>query len=159
MTSFLAAAPATVPAISGGRHIAGSITLSGVALACAIVLFFAVRKADRLKRIHDRDGIGAFGIFTGTMWMAAGSSWAAAAAGIAAVPTSALGPGSGLGNPGEGGIAIALTALTFLPGWKRTLYPALLGIAAAVTYASAGGMWGLLVNTLRMLVAKVTGAA
>lgn len=154
----LAAAPATVQGIQGG-HVLGSITLSGLALASAIILFFASRKADRLKMIHSRDGIGAFGIVTGTLWMAAGSSWAAAATGIAAVPTSALGPGSGLGNPGEGGIAVALSALTFLPAWKRTIWPALLGIAAAVTYATAGGIWGMLVNLVRMLIAQLTGAA
>ncbi|MEE4541009.1 hypothetical protein V2S66_03375 [Streptomyces sp. V4-01] len=152
----LATAPATAPTVDG--HLAGSITLSGVALGCALVLFFAVRKADRLKHLHNRDGIGVFGIVTGTTWMAAGSSWAAAATGIAAVPTSVLGAGSGLGNPGVGGTAVALTALTFLPGWKRTLWPALLGISAAVVYASAGGVWGMLVNTVRMLVGNITGA-
>ncbi|MEC3994014.1 hypothetical protein VSR01_10835 [Actinacidiphila sp. DG2A-62] len=155
--SRLATAPANTPGMGG--HVLGSITLSGVALACALVLFFAVRKADRLKHLHSRDGIGAFGILTGTAWTAAGSSWAAAASGIAAVPTSVLGDGSGMGNPGAGGTALALTALTFLPGWKRTLWPALLGISAAVVYGAAGGVWGLLVTTARMLVGKLTGAA
>jgi hypothetical protein len=142
-----------------GGHVLGSITLSGVALGCALILFFAVRKSDRLRHIHNRDGIGVFGVLTGTAWMAAGSSWAAAANGIAAVPTSVLGDSSGLGNPGAGGTAVALTALTFLPGWKRTLWPALLGISAAVVYGTAGGIWGVLVTTARLLVGKVTGAA
>jgi hypothetical protein len=154
----LAAAPATVQGISGG-HLLGSVTLSGLALAAALVLFFATRKADRLKLIHSRDGIGTVGIVTGTLWMAAGTSWASAATGIAAVTSSPVGPSSGLGNPGEGGLALALTALTFLPAWKRTIWPALLGISAAVVYASAGGVWGLFVNTVRMLVARLTGAA
>lgn len=153
----LATAPASAPSLGG--HVLGSVTLSGLALASALILFFATRKADRLKHIHNRDGIGATGIITGTLWMAAGSSWAAAASSISAVPTSVLGESSGLGNPGAGGIAIALTALTFLPGWKRTIWPALLGISAAVTYASAGGVWALLANTVRMLVGRVTGAA
>lgn len=153
----LAAAPANVAGLSG--HALGSITLSGLALASALVLFFATRKADRLKLIHSRDGIGAFGIVTGTLWMAAGSSWMSAATSIASVTSSPFGPSSGMGNPGEGGLALALTALTFLPAWKRTIWPALLGISAAVIYASAGGMWGLFANTVRMLVARVTGAA
>lgn len=153
----LAVAPTNAPHIGG--HVLGSITLSGLALGAALVLFFATRKADRLRHIHSRDGIGAVGIVTGTLWMAAGSSWAAAASGIAAVPSSALGPGSGFGNPGEGGLALALTALTFLPAWKRTVWPALLGISAAVVYAAAGGVWGMLADTVRMLVAQVTGAA
>jgi hypothetical protein len=157
MTTTLAA-PATAAGLQGG-HILGSITLSGLALAAALVLLFGIRKTDRLKIIHKRDGIGTTGIITGTLWMAAGSSWAAAATSIASVPTAALGPGSGLGNPGEGGIALALTALTFLPGWKRTVWPALLGIAAAVTYAQAGGIWGMLVRLSRTLVAQLTGAA
>lgn len=153
----LATAPASAPSVGG--HVLGSITLSGLALAAALILFFATRKADRLKHIHSRDGIGATGIVTGTLWMAAGSSWASAATGIASVTTSPFGPGSGLGNPGEGGLALALTALTFLPAWKRTVWPALLGIGAAVTYAAAGGIWGMLVILVRMLVARLTGAA
>ncbi|WP_333771932.1 hypothetical protein [Streptomyces sp. IBSBF 2435] len=159
MTTITFAAPAPAAAPSAHGHLLGSITLSGLALAAALVLLFGIRKASRLKVIHHRDGIGTTGIVTGTLWMAAGSSWAAAATGIASVPTAAFGPGSGLGNPGEGGLALALTALTFLPGWKRTVWPALLGIAAAVTYAQAGGIWGMLVTLARTLVAQLTGAA
>lgn len=152
MTSQLAAA-------SVGDHILGAITLSGLALGAAIALFLGTRKADRLKVIHTRDGIGVFGVITGTLWIAAGGSWAAAASSVNSVPTSLLGPDSGLGDPGPGGIALALTLLTFGPKWKRTVWPALLGIAAAVAYGAAGGVWGIAVNVVRMAVGHVTGGA
>lgn len=158
MTSQLAAAPATIGGIHDG-HIAGPMTLSGLSLVCAFVLLLAARKADRLKVIHTRDGIGAFGIFTGTVWIAAGSAWASAAASIGSVPTSVLGPGSGLGNPGVGAIALFLTIATFAPKWKRTIYPALLGLMAAAVYSTAGGVWGILVNIIRMIVGHFTGGA
>lgn len=158
MTSLFATAPATVGGISGG-HILGSITLSGLALACAVAMILGVRKADRFKVIHQRDGIGAFGIVTGTLFIAAGGAWASAAANIGSVPTSVLGPGSGLGNPGQGGVALVLTLLTFGPHWKRLIWPGLLGIAAAATYGTAGGIWGILVNIIRMMVGHFTGGA
>ncbi len=97
--TFLAAAPNTVQGVQDG-HILGAVTLSGLSLVCAFTLILASRKADRLKVIHTRDGIGAFGIFTGTVWIAAGSAWASAEANIGSVPASVLGPDSGLGNPG-----------------------------------------------------------
>jgi hypothetical protein len=158
VTSTITAAPASVGGISGG-HVLGSITLSGLALCCAIAMILGVRKADRFKVIHQRDGIGAFGIVTGTLFIAAGGAWASAASSIGSVPTGVLGPGSGLGNPGQGGIALALTLLTFGPKWKRLIWPGLLGIAAAAVYGTAGGVWGILVNIVRMAVGHLTGGA
>ena len=155
--TFLAA-PETVPGIQGG-HILGAMSLSGLSLVCAFLLILATRKADRLKVIHTRDGIGAFGIFTGTVWIAAGSAWASTAASIGSIPTSVLGPGSGLGNPGQGAIAVILTAATFAPKWKRTIWPALCGLMAAATYGTAGGIWGVAVNVVRLVVGHFTGGA
>lgn len=158
MTSMLTAAPATVQGIHGGQLL-GTMTLSGLALACAVAMILGVRKADRFKVVAHRDGIGAFGILTGTLWIAAGGAWASTAANIGSVPTSVLGPGSGLGNPGQGGIALVLTLLTFGPHWKRLIWPGLLGIAAAAVYGTAGGVWGILVNIIRMVVGHFTGGA
>jgi hypothetical protein len=155
---LLATTPEAVQGIQGG-HILGTITLSGLALGAAITLILGARKADRLKVIHTRDGIGAFGIVTGTLWIAAGGAWASTAASIGSVPTSILGPGSGLGDPGQGGVALALTLLTFGPKWRRTLWPALLGVSAAVAYGTAGGVWGIAVNIVRMTVGHFTGGA
>lgn len=155
--TFLAA-PAQVQGIHDG-HILGAVTLSGLSLACAFALILASRKADRLKVIHTRDGIGAFGIFTGTVWTAAGSAWASTAASIGSIPTSVLGPDSGLGNPGQGGIAIVLTLATFAPKWRRTIWPAIFGLMAAATYGTAGGVWGILVNIIRLVVGHFTGGA
>lgn len=158
MTSILSAAPGAVQGVQGG-HILGAMTLSGLSLVCAFALILAARKADRLKVIHTRDGIGGFGIFTGTVWIAAGAAWGSAEASIGTIPTSVLGPGSGLGNPGQGAIALLLTLATFAPKWKRTIWPALFGLMAAATYGTAGGVWGLLVNIVRLIVGHFTGGA
>lgn len=155
--TFLAA-PATVQGIHGG-HFAGEMTLSGLSLVCAFALILATRKADRLKVIHQRDGIGAFAIFTGAVWTAAGASWASTETGIGSIPTSVLGPGSGLGNPGQGAIAIFLTLATFAPKWSKTIYPALLGLMAAAVYGTAGGMWGTFANIIRAVIGHITGGA
>jgi hypothetical protein len=157
-SQFLAATPATVQGVQGG-HIAGAMTLSGLSLVCAFALILASRKADRLKAIHTRDGIGAFGIFTGTVWIAAGAAWGSAEASLGTIPTSVLGPGSGLGDPGQGAIAVILTLATFAPKWKRTIWPAIFGLMAAATYGTAGGIWGVLVNIVRMVVGHFTGGA
>lgn len=159
MTSIPAtflAAPQQVPAIHDG-HIAGAMTLSGVSLACAIVMVAAWRGSKRLGPLRTPDGAAGWAIFTGSVWMAAGASWASTATGIASLPTSVIGGGGG--NYGAGGTALALTLLAFVWPWKRTLIPTVLGIGAAVTYASAGGVWGAIVNAIRMTVGHFTGGA
>ncbi|TBO57522.1 hypothetical protein EYS09_22180 [Streptomyces kasugaensis] len=137
-------------------QILGSITLSGLALGAALALFFGIRGSDRIK-INTRDKAGVWGLSTGTLWIAAGGTWANVANGIGSVPKTALGEGAGLGNLGLGGTALALTILTFAPKWKRLLWPALLGISAAVVYGSAGGVWVIFPNVVRMVIGKVTG--
>jgi hypothetical protein len=138
-------------------NVLGSITLSGLALGAAIALVLGVRGSDRIK-LNTRDRVGWFAIVTGILWVAAGGAWASVATGVSSVPTSILGSGSGLGNPGQGGIALALTLLTFGPRWKRLVWVALLGIAAAVVYGTAGGVWGIPVNIVRLGIGRATGA-
>jgi len=152
----LAAAPATVQGVHDG-HFAGSITLSGVSLACAIVMVAAWRGSKRLALLRTPDGAAAWAIVTGSVWMAAGASWASAAISIAQGPTSVLGNGGADNN--AGGVALALTLLAFIWPWKRILIPTILGISAAVTYATAGGAWGLVPNAVRMSVGFFTGGA
>lgn len=135
----------------------GVITPAGLALASAISLILGVRGSDRIK-INNRDRAGGFGILSGTLWEAAGGYWSDMARGINSVPTSVIGD-SGFGNPGLGGTAMVLTLLTFGPRWKRPVIPAFLGIAAAVTYGQAGGVFGILVNITRMGAAQATGGA
>lgn len=150
------AAPATVQGIHDG-HVIGDVTLSAAALACAIVMVAAWRGSKRLAVLRTPDGAATWAIVTGSVWMAAGASWASTATGIASVPTSVIGGGGG--NLGAGGTALGLTLLTYTWPWKRTLYPTVLGIAAAVTYASAGGIWGVIVNAIRMVIGHFTGGA
>lgn len=154
--TFLAAAPQQVPAVHGGQ-VFGAMTLSAVSLACAVVMVAAWRGSKRLTLLRTPDGAAGWAIFTGSVWMAAGASWASTATGIASLPTSVLGGGSG--NLGAGGTAVVLTLTAFVWPWKRTLAPTILGIGAAVTYASAGGIWGAIANAVRMVVAHFTGSA
>lgn len=153
----LATAPATVHGITGGQ-IFGAVLLPGLALGAAIALILGVRGSDLIK-INDKKKAAWWGIITGTLFEAAGYAWADIAEGISSVPQSALGSDSGFGDPGIGGIAIALTLLAFGPRWKRMIWPALLGIAAAVVYGQAGGIWGIFTNLVRLAAAKITGGA
>ena len=139
-------------------NILGAITLSGLALAAAIELVLAVRGSGLFK-LHTRDKVGGLSIFTGILWLAAGGSWASVATGVSSISTTLLGSGSGLGNPGQGGIALALTLLLFGPKWKKMWWVAFLGLSAAVVYGTAGGVWGIPVNIVRLAVGRVTGAA
>jgi hypothetical protein len=55
-------------------------------------------------------------------------------------------------------IALFLTCCAFGPKWgSKTAPPAVIGLAAAVVYGTAGGVWGILVNVVRMLIGIVTG--
>ncbi|MFJ6941173.1 hypothetical protein [Streptomyces sp. NPDC101132] len=132
----------------------GSVGISGLALASGLLLFLGVRGSDRMKL--DRDKAGGWGIAFGTLAVAAGELWGDVVRGISEVPTSVI-QGSGLGNIGLGGVALALSILTFFPKWRRTLWPALLGISAGVIYGQAGGIWGIGVG-LVLKLANILGA-
>ncbi|MFI1154991.1 hypothetical protein [Streptomyces sp. NPDC020817] len=132
----------------------GSVGISGLALASGLLLFLGVRGSDRMKL--DRDKAGGWGIAFGTLAVAAGELWGDVVKGISEVPTSVI-QGSGLGNIGLGGVALALSILTFFPKWKKTLWPALLGISSGVIYGQAGGIWGIGVG-LVLKLAGIVGA-
>ncbi|MEV6738656.1 hypothetical protein AB0N14_17675 [Streptomyces sp. NPDC051104] len=151
--SLILAAPGAVPAMSGGA-ILGTITVSGLALGSGTALVFGVRGSDFVK-IQNKKQAAWWGIVTGTIWVAAGGVWADMANGVGGVAPSLFGNGSGLGDPGQGGIALFLTLLAFGPSWKKKVYPAVIGIAAAVAYGTAGGVWGIFVNVVRMGIAQI----
>lgn len=144
---------ATDVAIAAGP-ILGSVGISGLTLSAGLLLLLGLRGSDRVKL--DRDKAGGFGIAFGTLAVAAGNLWGDVVKGISAVPTSLI-QGSGMGNIGLGGIALALTIMTFFPKWKRLVWPALLGISAGVIYGQAGGIWGIGV-ALVLKIAGIVGA-
>lgn len=144
---------ATDTAIAAGP-VLGSVGISGLTLATGLVLLLGLRGSDRVKL--DRDKAGGIGIVWGTLAVAAGNLWGDVVKGISEVPTSLI-QGSGLGNIGLGGVALALTITTFFPGWKRLIWPALLGISAGVIYGQAGGIWGIGVG-LVLKLADIVGA-
>ncbi|WP_328868618.1 hypothetical protein [Streptomyces sp. NBC_00304] len=132
----------------------GSVGISGLTLATGLLLLLGLRGSDRVNL--NRDKAGGFGIGFGTLAVAAGDLWGSVVKGISEVPTSVI-QGSGLGNIGLGGIALALTIMTFFPKWKKMIWPALLGISAGVVYGQAGGIWGIGVG-LVLKLANIVGA-
>ncbi|MFF6896096.1 hypothetical protein ACFY8Z_36510 [Streptomyces microflavus] len=132
----------------------GSVGISGLTLATGLLLLLGLRGSDRVSL--DRDKSGGIGIAFGTLAVAAGDLWGSVVQGISEVPTSLI-QGSGMGNIGFGGVALALTILTFLPKWQRLIWPALLGISAGVIYGQAGGIWGIGVG-LVLKLASIVGA-
>ncbi|MER6549567.1 hypothetical protein [Streptomyces sp. NPDC001250] len=144
--------PTTVVLAAG--PVLGSVGMSGLALTTGIVLWVGLRGSDRVSL--NRDKAGGIGIAFGTIAVAAGSLWGEVVTGVASVPTSLI-AGSVGGNVGLGGTALALTAVTFLPRWRRLMWPALFGLSAGVIYAQAGGIWAIGHN-LVIKLAAVLGA-
>ncbi|MFC8267796.1 hypothetical protein ACFUIZ_18995 [Streptomyces cinereoruber] len=118
----------------------GSLGTGGLALGTGITLLAGLRGSDRVNL--NRDKAGALGIGFGTLASAAGAMFASLAHGIAEIPTSLI-QGDAFGNIGMGGVALAVTATTFLFKWKRLIWPAFLGISAGVIYGQAGGIWAI----------------
>ncbi|MEU5499916.1 hypothetical protein [Streptomyces griseofuscus] len=132
--------------------ILGSVGMSGLTLTTGMVMLAGLRGSDRVKL--DRDKAGGVGIALGTFGGAAGALWASLTTGVAAVPTSLI-QGTVGGNIGLGGVALGLTAWTFLFKWKRLVWPGLLGISAGVIYGQAGGIWAIGHNLVLKLAAAV----
>lgn len=150
------AAPATVAGVNGGQFL-GTISVSGLALAAVTALILGVRGSDRIK-INTKDKAAWSGIVTGTLCIAAQGTWADLATTINSLPTSAFSASNGIGDPKQGGIALFLTICAFGPRWKKLIWPALFGIAASVTYGTAGGVWGIFVNFIRVPIAQLAGS-
>ncbi|MFJ4493186.1 hypothetical protein [Streptomyces diastaticus] len=144
----------TTTVVMAAGPILGSVGMSGLTLTTGIALLAGLRGSDRVSL--NRDKAGGVGIAFGTLAVAAGSLWGEVAGGVAGVST-ALVEGGAMGDIGMGGTALAVTACTFLPRWKRMIWPALLGISAGVLYAEAGGIWAIGHN-LVIRLAGVLGA-
>jgi hypothetical protein len=134
--------------------ILGSVGTSGLTLTTGMVMLAGLRGSDRVKL--DRDKAGGIGIALGTFGGAAGDLWSDLTTGVAEVPTSLI-QGTVGGNIGLGGVALALTAWTFLFKWRRLVWPSLLGISAGVMYGQAGGIWAIGHN-LVLKIATAVGA-
>jgi hypothetical protein len=144
----------TTTVVLAAGPVLGSVGMSGLTLTTGMTLLAGLRGSDRIKL--DRDKAGGFGIAFGTLAIAAGSMWGDVAKGVAEVPTSLI-QGSAFGDVGLGGVALALTAATFVFKWKRLIWPALLGISAGVIYAQAGGIWAI-GSTLTLKLAGILAA-
>lgn len=146
--------PETTTVVLAAGPVLGSVGMSGLTLTTGLALLAGLRGSDRISL--DRDKAGGIGIAFGTFAIAAGSMWGDVAKGVAQVPTSLV-QGSTFGDIGLGGVAMALTACTFVFKWKRMIWPSLLGISAGVIYAQAGGIWAI-GSTLVVKLASVVAA-
>lgn len=159
MNLIVLAGPPASPVTSSlhGHPLAGSFTAAGLAALSIYALWLGVRNNDRIK-IKNRDAAGIGGLIVGTLCMAAGGMWASVVNGIGTAPTTLISSGSSsTAVLGGGTLAVAITIFTFAHKWKKLIWPALGGVAAAVIYAAAGGIWGVAVNALRLLAAKLGG--
>ncbi|MGW0795935.1 hypothetical protein [Streptomyces sp. NPDC002692] len=142
-----------------GHQLLGAATLSGLSAVCAFALLLALRGRKRV-RLNTQDRLGVFSLITGTIWNAAGGSWAEFMADVHSVPQGALGPGSPVGNLGEGIVAILLLMATFIPDWgSKPFVTAFFGLTGASVLADAGGVWAIGVNIVRVLANVLTGGA
>ncbi|MEV6810183.1 hypothetical protein [Streptomyces sp. NPDC051132] len=144
--------PETVNTVLAAGPILGSVGTSGLTLTTGMVMLAGLRGSDRVKL--DRDKAGYVGIALGTFGGAAGDLWASLTTGVAEVPTSLI-QGTVGGNIGLGGVALGLTAWTFLFKWRRLVWPSLLGISAGVMYGQAGGIWAIGHNLVLKLASAV----
>ncbi|MFC9429273.1 hypothetical protein [Streptomyces sp. NPDC056987] len=146
------------PGLDGGR-LFGAVTYSALAAVAAICLVSGMRGSKKVRIKDDPDKVGALAIVTGTLCVAAGGTWQDFAQAFGDNASSSF-TQSGLGEFGQGGISLVLTALTFVPDWKKKIIiPAVLGIAAAVTFHTAGGSWGLIINLILTPARMITGNA
>lgn len=150
-TIVLAAPGSSLTSSLSGRPLLGSIGASGLALIGAYLLLIGVRGKSQRLRIKNSEHAGLWGLVVGTLFVNAGGMWQEFADGVNSVPTSLLG-GDQLGL---GAVALALAIFTFLHPWKRPLVPALGGIACAVSFGEAAGVWGIPINILRLMASKV----
>ncbi|WP_424892398.1 hypothetical protein [Streptomyces sp. XH2] len=151
MHTLLAAAPGIID----GKFL-GTITVVGIAVPATICFIAGLCGSDTVK-INNKKKAMWWGIVIGNMWIAAGGTLADIANGVGAVSKGVLG-GSELwgSSPGLGGVGLMLVACAWAPPWKRRIvWPAMLGLSAGALMAEIGGLWGIIANVIRMVLATV----
>jgi hypothetical protein len=152
--ALLAAVPAAVPGIDGGK-ILGTIYVVGIAAPATILFIAGIRGSDTIK-IDNKKKAMWWGIVVGNLWVAAGGTLADVANGLGDISKGVLGGSELWGSaPGLGGVGLILVACAWAPKWKRMVWPAMFGLSTGVLMAEAGGLWGVVANIIRMLLAVV----
>ncbi|MFI5880850.1 hypothetical protein [Streptomyces sp. NPDC051554] len=132
---------------------AGSWTLSGIAAVMCLLLYLGV--GSHIK-ISTKERITVFGILTGNMCLAAGSSWADVITGIGTIPTSAL-DGAGLPALGPAGLGACLGIFAYCKPLGHKGITAVLALMASASLVEAGGVCSVLLNAFRITVTHWTG--
>ncbi|MFF4534049.1 hypothetical protein ACFY1P_32870 [Streptomyces sp. NPDC001407] len=157
MNALLAAAPGII-----GGKLLGTITVVGIAVPATIAFVAGLRGSDTIK-INNKKKAAWWGVVIGNLWVAAGGTLADIANGVGAISKGVLGGDELFGSsPGLGGVALILAACAWAPKWKRMVWPAIFGLATGVVMPEVGGLWGIIANVIRMVLAtvvtKVTGS-
>ena len=152
-TTSLAAAAAAAHNASLQGHILGSLGASGAALASTVFLVAAVKGKHRIS-LREQHHYAIGGLVTGTFYATAAGIWSAPGtitAGIAQALEHAPG-----GTVGLGAVALVLCAVMYgfklRPGWAAAF-----GVAAASTFAAAGGIWSLATQILASGINQILG--
>nr|WP_192964208.1 hypothetical protein [Streptomyces natalensis] len=139
--------------IQGGQ-ILGSLGASGAALAATVILVLGVKGKKKLK--FDQMQAAIVGLVAGTLYATAASIWSTPG-NVTKGLTAAIQGGVG-GRVGLGAVAVCIVAIIYGANLKpRT--SAFLGIAAASTFAAAGGLWGVISTTLAAFLNQALGVA
>lgn len=128
----------------------GSITLSGIAAVMMLALWLGVTGSDIVK-INTKERITVFGLITGSMCLAAGSSWQDVITGIGSIPSSAI-EQSGLPAFGPAGMGACLVLLAIGRNYKRKWVHAVLALMASGFLVEAGGIGAVVLNAARMTI-------
>lgn len=141
-------------AAAAGTRMLGTIGLGGLAVALATALILGTRHGAK----HTfRQGLAlTVGLAAGTVWTGAGQIWGMPGD-LTFTMLSAIGVGDGhgvLGNVGMGAIAIVCVLIAYLVTLKPRA-AGVLGVVMASVFATAGGAWSMLSQSLAHFAMQV----
>ncbi|XVV35005.1 hypothetical protein ACQPXT_13555 [Streptomyces sp. CA-100214] len=140
-----------------GGQLLGSITVAGLAGAATLAFIAGLRGSDTIK-INDKKKALTWGVIIGQLWVAAGGTLADIAAGVEDVSDGVFGGSELLGQaPGQGGVCLILFVIAYAFRWKRMIWPALCALALGIGMGEAGGLWAIVANVFKMILAAIVG--
>lgn len=141
-------------AAATGTQMLGTIGLGGLAVALATALILGTRHGS--KHTFRQNLALTIGLAAGTVWTGAGQIWGMPGD-LTFTMLSAIGVGDGhgvLGNVGMGAIAIVCVLIAYLVTLKPRA-AGVLGVVMASVFATAGGAWSMLSQSLAHFAMQV----
>ena len=153
-TNALAAAAASAHAVSLSGHLLGELGASGAAAVSTAVLVAGIKGTEKIK-LKGQQRIAGMGLLTGTFYGAAVGIWTTPATMTAAIEGSFQGTTFGSITPAAFAALLCVLAYGFrLNRWVA----AGVGVAAASTFAAAGGIWAIGSTTVSAALLHLVGA-